>query len=175
MDALSGEQAFDPVHVLHAFDDQPLALTGGGAACILALHCAHLPHVAGCPVAAAPRHQSAQQHRRVQPISLGVPCPPGDLQAVWIHHPTNDLLGRERTVQPEPIIADLVAENDLRCPSGYLLRLKWPKSSLGIKGIPASLPVARRDCSAPLRWHKHGHALHGDMFTVEMHRVIVAA
>ena len=112
IDALGCEQTLDPVHVLHALGDQPLALAVG-APRVLPLDRGHLHHAAGRPVAAPPRHQSPQQHRRVQPIGLGPPRPAIHLQAAGVHHPAGDPLGRKAALQPEPVIAGLIAEDDL--------------------------------------------------------------
>ena len=59
VDTLGRKQALDPVHVLHALSDQPLALAVS-AARVLALHGRHLDHTAGGPVAAAPGYQRPQ-------------------------------------------------------------------------------------------------------------------
>jgi hypothetical protein len=69
--------------------------------------------VAGGAVAAAPSHQRAQQHRGIEPIGLRPPCPAVDLQAAGIHHPAGDPLGRKAALQPEPVIAGFVADDDL--------------------------------------------------------------
>jgi hypothetical protein len=109
---LGREQAFDPVDVLNALGDEPLAFTVGPA-CVLALHRGYLNHVAGSAIAAAPCDQSPQQHRRVQPIGFGPARPAVDLKTARIHHQAGDPLGGEAAVQPEPIVACLVTEDDL--------------------------------------------------------------
>src|SRR5215213_6406735 len=65
--------------------------------------------------ARSPRHHatSAQQHRRIEPIGLGPPCPAVDLQAAGIHHLAGGPFGCEAALQPEPVVAGLVADDGL--------------------------------------------------------------
>ena len=105
--------------------------------------------MAGCPIAAAPCHQGPQQHRRVQPVGLGTPGQAVHLQATRIHHPAGVPPSTEATVQPEPVIAGLVAKDDLHLPAARLL-LTGPQATQQTKeaGDVAGLHPMRRILAA---------------------------
>ena len=120
VDALGGEQALDPVDVLHPLRDQALALAMR-APRILALDRGHLHHAAGGVIAAAPRHQGPEQHGRVEPVGLGPSRAAVDLEAAGIHDEAGDRLGREAALQPEAVVPGLVAEDDRDLSAGAAL------------------------------------------------------
>jgi hypothetical protein len=131
--------------VLHAFGHQPLALAVG-ASRILPLDRGRLHHVARGPIAATPRDQRPEQHRRVEPIGLGAPCPAVDLQAAGVHHPAGDPLGREAALQPEPVVARLVADDDLHITTAArlpLARLQAAEQGQQLRDVAAAQPVRR--------------------------------
>jgi hypothetical protein len=144
----SGHAALDPIHMLPALGDQPLALAVG-AARVLTLDRRHLHHVAHRPVAAAPRHQRPQQHRRVQSVGLGAPRPAVHLQAAGVHHPAGDLLRSEAALQPEPVVAGLVADNDPHLMAGrpLLARLQAAEQREQAENI-AAIELVRRCLAA---------------------------
>src|SRR3712207_1540299 len=111
VDPLRRQQALDAVHVLDALDDQPLALAVRPPR-VFPLRRGHPHHVAGGAIAAPPGDQRPQQHRRVQPVGLGAPRLAVHLQAAGVHHPAADPLRGEAPLQPEPVVAGLVAEDD---------------------------------------------------------------
>jgi hypothetical protein len=102
--------------------------------------------VAGSTVAAAPRDQRPQQHRRVEPIGLGAPCPTVNLQAAGVHRPAGDPVGREATLQPEPVVASLMADDELHITSAACLplaRLQAAKQGQQASDVAALQPMRR--------------------------------
>jgi hypothetical protein len=143
IDPLRREQTLDPGDVLHPLGHQPLALAMG-APRVLPRDGRHVHHVAGGTVAAAPGDQRSHQHRRVEPVGLGAPRPPVDLQAAGIHHPAGDPLGREATLQPESVVAGLIADDDLRITAAACLplaRLQATKQGQQARDVAARHPM----------------------------------
>src|SRR5215217_5425158 len=92
-----------------------------------------------------PRHQGPQQHRRIEPIGLGPPGSSINLQAAGVHHPAGDPLGRKAALQPEPVIAGLIAEDDLYIMAAFplLARLQAAEQGEEAGDVTAVEPVRR--------------------------------
>jgi hypothetical protein len=110
-DPLGHQQTLDPVHVPDPSRHQALALAGL-VAHVLLLAARHVHHAADLALAAAERHQRAQQALDVDPVGLGPPRLAVDQDAGRIDHVVVDAALAQKPVQPEAVKPRLVAAHD---------------------------------------------------------------
>jgi hypothetical protein len=139
-DALGHQQPLDAADVLDTLIDQPLALTAAPAA-VLVLDARHPDHAAHLRLAALPGDQRAQQDAQVDPGRLGPARPAVDRQARRVDHLVLDAAGAQQPVQPEAVVAGLVAA-DHGGRSAELLFRPPPRACDQLQQRPA---VAARD------------------------------
>lgn len=111
-DALQVEQPTDPVGVADPLVQQAFT----GARDPLAIHLLSAGHAydsANIVIAAIERHQYAQHAARIGAIRLHVLAPPTDLDTGGVEHCVVYAACDKVTMQPEAIIARLVARTDL--------------------------------------------------------------
>src|SRR5215471_14150726 len=112
IDALGCAQTFDAVDVLDPLLDQPVTLAMQPPGIFLLD--ARNPHHAACIRLAAQITAKCPQHPLdVNPIGLGAPRPPVHQQARRIENMITHPMSFEPAVQPEPVIAGLVARHHL--------------------------------------------------------------
>src|SRR6516164_1524321 len=101
-------EPLDPVDVPDAFRDQAVSLAVRPARILFGKtgrpH--HAPHFR---LAAQIRHQRAQKPLRVDPVRFHAPRPAIHLEACWIDDVIAYAMRLEESVQPESVIASLIA------------------------------------------------------------------
>src|ERR687894_2834390 len=98
--------------MLDAFFDQPLPLPAA-APLILLLEAGYADHAANLRLTAMPCHQRAQQAGKIDPIGLASAGTAVDQQACRVDDLIGDAMRQQEPVQPEAVIAGLVAGDDL--------------------------------------------------------------
>src|SRR3954451_3327175 len=111
VDALLGAQPLDPVHVPAALLEQGLPLAVG-ARRILVRPRRHAHGRPDARLAAVVRHQRPQQRLGVDPVGLGPPGAAVDLEAGGTDDQVGDAGRDQHAVEPEPVVAGLVARGD---------------------------------------------------------------
>ena len=171
---LAVQQALDAVDVHGAFLHQPLALAPRPA-CVLLLHRGRPHHAAHPPLAALVAYQHPHQLLQIQSVGLGPPRSPVDLDARRVEHPALHTLGLKPAVQPEAVVARLVAAHDAH-------RLTQPFDRPAVRPrdvmphrrrvatwqhVTAQLGAARRDdARQPLRLAQFKRNVHRGMLAV---------
>ena len=116
VDALGRTQTFDAVDVLDPLPDQPVTLAMQSPGVFL-LDARHPHHAARIRLTAQITGQRPQHSLDVDPIGLGTPRPPVHQQARRIENMIAHPMSFEQAVQPEPVIAGLVARDHLDRPA----------------------------------------------------------
>jgi len=88
-------------------------------------------------------HEHLKQLLHIQPVGLGPTLPPVDFDAGWIDDQVLDAMRRQKTVDPEPVAAGLVATDHWclgRQPQSLLRACHFLQESAAAPGTDVPLP-----------------------------------
>jgi hypothetical protein len=134
-----------------------------------------------------PRHHAISARSSIaassRSIGFGPPCPAVDLQAAGIHHPAGDPFGCEAALQPELVVAGLVADDDLHLAAATrlpLVRLQAAEQNqqagdvAALQPMRGGLPARRGPCReqpgqlAALYGDEHGDTIQRGTLTLNL-------